>query len=135
MTTRIALGFIMMLCLAVVGCGLNKDAEVDAFMNDLETTTKEMAAKIDANPSSAGVDEAQKVLDTRKDGLKKTFNELKNASGYVSQDAQKKLTDGMTRTQNILTEMATKHTASMVKEPAFGTKLQKLMLDYSTILQ
>jgi len=135
MTTKIALGFIMMLCLAMAGCGLNKDAEVDAFMNDLETTTKEMAAKIDANPTSAGVDEAQKVLDGKKDSLKKTFNELKNATGYVSQEAQKKLTDGMTRTQKVLSEMATKHTASMVKEPAFGTKLQKLMLDYSAILQ
>lgn len=135
MKTTFLLGLVMTLCFALVGCGLNKDAEVATLMSDVEGTTKEMAAKIDANPTSAGVDEAQKVLESKKDSLKKRFTELKGATGYVSKDAEKKMMEAIERNNKVVMDMATKHTSAMMKDPAMATKLQKLLQEYATIFQ
>lgn len=135
MFTKIVLGLLMTACFAFVGCGLNKDAEVNAFMTDFESMTKELAAKVDANPTAAGVDEAQKILDSKKDALKKTFNDLKGSSGYISKDAEKKLTEGMTRTAQAFSEIATKHTSEIAEDPAMATKIQKLATDWQQIIQ
>lgn len=135
MKTTFLLGLLMALCFTLVGCGLNKDAEVTAFAGEIEKMTNDMVAKIDASPNSAGVDEAQKVLDAKKDSIKKTFGELKKATGYVSEDAQKKLNESMARTTKTLTETSTKHAMNLAKDPAAISKFQKLMTDYAAMLQ
>lgn len=135
MKTTFLLGLLMALCLTLVGCGLNKDAEITAFAGELEKTTNEMVAKIDASPTAKGVDEAQKVLDAKKDSIKKTVGEFKKATGYVSQDAQKKLNESMARTSKTLTDTASKHAMALAKDPGAMPKFQKLMTDYAAMLQ
>lgn len=135
MKSTLLLVLLTALCFSLVGCGLNKDAEVNAFAADLEKMTNEMASKIDSNPSEAGVDEAQKVLDAKKDSIKKTFTELKNATGYVSEDAKKKMMDSMERTSKVISGLGTKHAMALAQDPDAIKKFQKLMNDYAAMLQ
>ncbi len=53
-----------------------------------------MVEKINTNPTSAGIDEAQKVFETKKSALKAKFDSFKNARKMqVSEAMQKKLVD------------------------------------------
>ena len=45
--------------------------------------SKDIVAKIDANPTAAGVDEAQKAFDARKDGLKTKMDAIKGRGRYA----------------------------------------------------
>ncbi|MEZ5424659.1 MAG: hypothetical protein R2747_00215 [Pyrinomonadaceae bacterium] len=116
-------------CLTLAGC--NKDSEVNAFMSELDSTTEEMVAKIDANPSSAGIDEAQKVYDSHKPELQKKWDAIKGARGFqVSEDMKNKLTENVKKNVTSLSSTMMKNAMKLGSDPAARDKFQKLLKDY-----
>lgn len=127
----ITLFLMLAFCLTFAACG-NKDAEVNAFISENSAVVKDIADKIEANPSAAGVDEAQKAFDAKKSDLKSKWDAMKEARGaQVSADVQKKLTDSMTSDMKLLTDASTKNAVKMASDPAAIDKFQKLMTDYT----
>jgi hypothetical protein len=116
--------------------GCSKDSEVEAFITENNAVMKDITTKIDANPSSAGVDEAQKSFDAKKAGLKAKWDDIKNARGaQVSSETQKKLTDSMAANNKALSDVSTKHAMKLAQDKDAFPKFQKLMQDYVNTFQ
>jgi hypothetical protein len=121
-------------CMGLAGC--SKDSEVEAFITENNAVMKDITSKIDANPSSAGVDEAQKSFDAKKASLKAKWEDIKNArNAQVSSETQKKLTDSMTANNKALSDVSTKHAMKLAQDKDALTKFQKLMQDYVSTFQ
>ena len=121
-------------CLGLAGC--SKDSEVEAFITENNAVMKDITSKIDANPSAAGVDDAQKSFDGKKASLKTKWEAIKNARGaQVSEATQKKLTDSMNENNKALTDVSTKHMMKLAMDKDAATKFQKLMQDYVCTFQ
>jgi hypothetical protein len=126
---KFTLVFLFALCMALVGC--SKDAEVEAFIAENDAVMKDITQKIDANPSAAGVNEAQKSFDAKKGSLKTKWDAVKDARGaQVSADVQKKLNDSMAANMKSLTDVSIKNAMKMAMDKDAAAKFQKLMTDY-----
>lgn len=126
----------LMLAMAIFAFGCSKDAEVDAFITENNAVMKDITTKIDANPSAAGVDDAQKSFDAKKDGLKTKWNAIKEARGaQVSSDMQKKLNDSIEANNKMLMDVSEKHAVSIATDGDGATKFQKLMTDYTEVFK
>lgn len=126
---KVTVFLIAVFCLALVGC--SKDAEVNSFITENDAVMKDITTKIDANPSAAGVDDAQKAFDAKKDSLKSKWDAIKEARGaQVSSEVQKKLNDSMAENMKQLTDVSTKNAMKMAMDKDAMTKFQKLMTDY-----
>ncbi len=132
---KIALFLMVVFCLSLTGC--NKDSEINAFIAENNSVIKDMVAKIDADPSEKGVDEAQKSFDSKKDGLKAKWEAIKNVRGaQVSADTQKKLTDSMQADMKMLTDVQQKHSAKLSGNGgAAMQKFVKLVQGYAEIIK
>jgi hypothetical protein len=123
---KITVFLALVFCLAMSGC--SKDADIEAFIKEMDGVTKDIVSKIDANPTAAGVDDAQKAFDARKAELKTKWDAIKDAVGMqVSEATKKKLEDSMKTNMTSLTSASMK----VVMDPAAGPKLQKLIADYT----
>jgi hypothetical protein len=117
-------------CLALIGC--SKDSEVNAFITEFDSTTNEIVQKIDANPTAAGVDEAQKAFDAKKEGLKAKWDAIKDARGMqVSEDSKKKLQESTEKNMKAITGVASKNAMKLAMDKEAAAKFQKLMGDYA----
>lgn len=126
---KITLFLLMFFCLGLTAC--SKDAEVQSFITEFDAATKEMADKINANPSSAGVDEAQKSFDAKKDSLKAKFDSFKNArQAQLSADMLKKFTDSFKNNTQLLSDTMQKNAMKLSQDKDAMPKLQKLLQDY-----
>ncbi len=115
-----------MLCLNLAGC--SKDAEINAFTAEFDATTKEMIAKIDANPNATGVADAQKAFDARKPGLKAKWDAIKDAMGFqVSEDTKKKLEDGIKKNMTDLGAVIAKHSDTLSADDDASKNALKLL--------
>jgi len=119
-------------CMALTGC--NKDAEVNAFITENRAVIDEIVKKVDANPSEAGVDEAQKAFDAKKAALKEKWDAIKTARGaQVSADVQKKMETEVPADMKKLTDVQMKH---VLKLGSGGNeKFGKLLKDYQEIIK
>lgn len=127
---KVTLFMLMACCLAFAGCA-SKDAEVNAFIAENSAVIKEMTDKIDANPTAAGIDDAQKAFDAKKGDLKSKWDAIKEARGaQVSADVQKKLNDSMQSDMKTLTEVSSKNAMKLATSEGAMPKFQKLMQDY-----
>lgn len=123
---KITVFLLLIFCLGMTGC--SKDAEIEAFIKEMDGVTKDIVSKIDANPTAAGVDEAQKAFDARKADLKSKWDAIKDAVGMqVSEGTKKKLEDSMKANMSSLTSSSMK----VMMDPAAGPKIQKLVSDYT----
>lgn len=122
--------FIAVLCLGLSAC--NKDAEIDAFLVEFESTTDEVVKKIDDNPTAAGVDDAQKAFSAKKPALQEKFDAIKNARGFqVSEAKQKEMVDRVTKSAMKFSEVQQKHMMKLAMDKDASTKFQSLLKDYS----
>jgi hypothetical protein len=122
------------LVLALAGC--KKDSEVTGFIKDFDALTDDMVKTINASPTSAGIDEAQKKLDAKKADLKTRLNALKELRGFqVSKESLEGLTKSLTENSQKLAGLATKIGQSAVanKDIAMTTKYAALMKSYGEI--
>jgi hypothetical protein len=117
-------------CLMMVGC--SKDAEINAFIAENHTVIEDIVKKIDANPSEAGVDEAQKSFDGKKAGLKTKWDAVKDARGVqVSSETTKKLTESMTSDMKMLTDVQQKQGTKLAQDGEAMNKFVKLVQEYA----
>ena len=125
-----ALGLVALFCLTFTGCS-SKDAEINSFLTEWDAVTNEIVRKIDANPSSAGVDDAQKTWDEKKAGLKAKWDNVKDARGFqVSQDTQKKMEESAQKNVTALTGVMSKNAVKLAMDKGAADKFRKLMEDY-----
>jgi len=116
--------------------GCSKDAEVNAFIAELDSATSEIVAKIDANPSAAGVADAQKAFDARKPELTAKWNEIKDAVGaQVSAETKKKLEESVANNMKALTEASMRNMMKMAADKEASVKFQRLLTDYGKTFQ
>ena len=126
------LTIISILSLAALLTGCSKDAEVNAFIAELDSATNEIVAKIDANPSSAGIEDAQKAFDARKPELTAKWNEIKDAVGaQVSAETKKKLEESVANNMKALTEASMRNMMNMAADKEASVKYRRLLEDYS----
>lgn len=131
---KIALFLTVVFCLSLTAC--SKDAEVQAFIAENNAVIKDIVAKIDADPSEKGVDEAQKSFDAKKDGLKTKWDAIKNARGaQVSADVQKKLNESVAADMKMLTDVQQKHMQKLASSGDAMNKFVKLVKAYSDIIK
>ena len=132
---KIALFLMVVFCLGLTGC--NKDAEINAFIAENNSVIKDIVAKIEADPSEKGVDEAQKSFDAKKDGLKAKWDAIKEVRGaQVSGDTQKKLTDSMQADMKMLTDVQQKHSQKLAANGGAGMqKFVKLVQAYADVIK
>lgn len=93
------LGILFLVILAFAGCGgTNKDAEVNAFVADMDKLAGQIVTKVSAEPTASGIDEARKVPDKQKSDLKARYDKLKELRGYEPSEAvMKKFTDSVAK--------------------------------------
>ena len=119
-------------CLGLTAC--SKDAEVNAFITEFDSTTKELISKIDANPTAAGIDDAQKAFDGKKAGLKVKWDAIKDAVGFqVSADTKKKLEDTVKKNMDDLQKVSSKHEETIASDPQTTQKFTKLITDFTSM--
>ena len=116
--------------------GCSKDAEVNAFIAELDSATNEIVAKIDANPSAAGIEDAQRAFDARKPELTAKWNEIKDAVGaQVSAETKKKLEESVANNMKALTEASMRNMMKMAADKEASVKFQRLLTDYGKTFQ
>jgi hypothetical protein len=131
MVGKFAIGLVVLFCLAFAGC--SKDAEINSFLTEWEAVTNEIVQKIDANPSLAGVDDAQKTWNEKKVGLKAKWDSLKDARGFqVSKDTQKKMEESARKNVTALTTVMSKNVMKLATDKGATDKFKKLMEDYGS---
>lgn len=128
----LALAFAML-----VFAGCNKDSEIDAVLTELHTFSEQIVSKVQSAPNpSAGVDEAQKLMDSRKADLQAKMNSLKGVRGYqVSKETQQKMTDTLTKDMVNVAGLQMKYVSVSMRDPAFKAKIEKLVKDYTEIFK
>jgi hypothetical protein len=124
-----AIGLVALCCLSLVGC--SKDAEINSFLYEWDAVTNEIVQKIDADPSSAGVADAQKTWDEKKADLKAKWDKIKDARGFqVSKDTQKKMEESAQKNVSALTAVMSKNVVKMARDKDAADKFRNLMEDY-----
>lgn len=128
---HITLLAILAFCVALTGC--SKDAEINAFITEFDAATQEIVSKIDANPTAAGIDDAQKAFDGKKASLKTKWDGIKGAVGFqVSADTKKKLEDSVGKNMKALMDVSTKNMMKMAMDKEASAKFQTLLKDYQS---
>lgn len=79
---------VLAFCLQLTGCGLiyGPVKEVEALINEKDEVLLLMGRKIGADPTEAGVNEARKIFEERKGGLKAKSEAIKDKSKGISGD-------------------------------------------------
>jgi hypothetical protein len=117
--------------MALTGC--SKDAEINAFITEFDSVTQEIVSKIDADPSAAGVDAAQKAFDAKKASLKAKWDGIKGAVGFqVSADTTKKLKESVDKNMKSLMDVSTKNMMKLAMDKDASTKFKALLTDYQS---
>lgn len=125
---------LLIVCIALGAC--NKDSDVQAFITEIDATTSEMVAKINNTPTSAGIDEAQKVFESKKPLLKAKFDTFKDAKKMqVSEAMQKKLIDCAEKNGKALAAAIMNNRAKLVGDKEAMEKFQNMMKDYASTFQ
>lgn len=120
---------LLFISISVVGC--NKDAEINSVMAAIHTVTEDVVKRVDANPTAAGVDEAQKLFESRKADLKSQWDGIKGARGFqVGDETKKKMAESYVNDLSSIRELEVKHMSVSIQDAAFKSKLEALIKDW-----
>lgn len=134
MYKKIACLLLVAICLVLSGC--KKDSEVNSFITDYDEFSNQIVKLVDDSPNVAGVDAAQKYLDSKKADIRAKFDAFKDARGYqLSEDTTKKLTESVTRNVSAVNGLEVKYMSQSIQNSEFKTKLDKLTKDYNEIIK
>ena len=94
-------------CLALAACSRihGPVQEVNAFAEEKEAVLTEMTKKVAANPTEAGIDEARKVFEAKKDSIKAKKDAIKAAPQGMNKDWQSLLMKTESRHGKMLSDM------------------------------
>ena len=126
---------VIIVCMVLAGC--KRDAEIESHIAELHSFSQELTKKIQSAPNpTAGVDEAQKLMDSRKADLQSKMRSLKSIRGYqVSKETQQKMTETLSKDAMSVAGLQMKYLSVSLRDPAFKGKLDKLIRDYREIFQ
>ena len=135
MQRKVMLAVVVVACVVMVGC--KKDAEIESIIADLHSFSEQLTKKVQTAPNpSAGVDEAQKLMDSRKADLQSKMQSLKGIRGYqVSKETQQKMTSTLSKDAMSVAGLQMKYISVSMRDPAFKGKLDKLIRDYTEIFK
>ncbi|MBX7171124.1 MAG: hypothetical protein K1X72_09210 [Pyrinomonadaceae bacterium] len=127
---KITLFLVLALCLSMMGC--SKDAEIKAFISELDTVTNEMVQKINAGD----VDGARTAFDGKKESLKTKWDGVKTARGFqVSKEVQKEAVEKVTKNASTLAGAMTSNMMKLATDKAKLDKLQALVKEYTEVFR
>ena len=135
MTRKCIAAIFVVACVVVAGC--KKDSEIESITAELHSFSQELTKKVQSAPNPLiGVDEAQKLMDSRKADLQAKMQSLKGVRGYqVSKETQQKMTDTLTKDAMNVAGLQMKYLSVSMKDPVFKGKLDKLIRDYTEIFK
>ena len=135
MRRTLIVALVVITCVVFAGC--KKDAEIESTIAELHSFSEELTKKVQSAPNpSAGVDEAQKLMDSRKTDLQAKMKSLKSVRGFqVSKETQQKMTSTLSRDAMSVAGLQLKYMSVSMKDPAFKGKLDKLIRDYTEIFK
>jgi len=109
---KLLLGFAF--CLTLIGCGRIQGPveEVKVFADEKEEVLLQMGKKLEANPTEAGVDEARKVFEAKKDSLKAKKEAIKAAPQGFNADWRSLLMKTESRHEDMLRGIKVKFTVA-----------------------
>ena len=125
--------YIVLLVLAsMLLAGCKRDAEINAALAEVDSFTNELVERIKAAPNpTAGVDDAQAYLDSRKREIKAKASYLARVRGIqVTDETEKKLVATVRRDQMTVASLQSQFMSLSMSNAAFKTKLDKLVNDY-----
>lgn len=115
------------------GCG-SKDTEINAFISDSDKLANDIVQKVKADPTVAGVDEAQKLLDGKKADLKSKYDVVKTARGYqAKEETMKKFTDNVIKNSETVNGLKLDLIEKTTDDKDLSQKLDKLVADFNAI--
>jgi len=126
---------VVLACIVLTGC--KKDMEIETIVAELHSFSMELTKKVQSAPNpSAGIDEAQKLMDSRKADLQSKMKSLNGVRGYqVSKETQKRMTDTLSQDARSIAGLQIKYLSVSIRDPAFKEKLDKLIRDYTEIFK
>jgi hypothetical protein len=127
-------GAVVAVLLASAGC--SRDQEVLGVLADIDSFTGELVKKVESSADAgAGVDEAQRYLDQRKDEMRGRFKELTSVKGFqISKETTAKVTECATRNVAAVATLQIKHAIRAAQDASFRARLEKLTGDYRALL-
>lgn len=107
---KLSLLLVLAFHLLLVGCGriYGPVEEVKAFADEKEDVISQIGKKLEANPTEAGIDEARKVFEAKKDSLKAKKEAIKAAPQGFNNDWHSLLLKTESRHDEMLTAIGTK---------------------------
>lgn len=130
----ISLTILIYLAFAAACGAINKDADVNSFVAEVDRLSAEIVQTVDAEPTVSGVGKAQKLLDARKNDLKQNYDKLKELRGFqLSQDTAKKFADAIAKDISSVGSLQIKYAEKTFDDASFGKKLSELSSDFNSI--
>jgi F0F1-type ATP synthase assembly protein I len=122
------------LMLGAVAC--SKDAEVLGFVVDFDSFSNEIVKRVkEANDPSAGVDDAQAYLDSKKAEIKTKLAGIKQVRSFqLSEDTRKKIEASFKKNAEAVAGLMVTHMMRMATDHGFQAKLEKLVKSYQEVL-
>jgi hypothetical protein len=116
-------------CLSFTAC--KKDSEINSTMADIHAVTDEVVNKINASPTVAGVDDAQKYWDSKKADLNSKWDGIKDTRSYqVSDETKKTMTNSYVADHAAIKMLSVRHMGVSVRDSVFKTKLDSLVKEW-----
>ena len=122
--------------LSVATLACSRDAEILAFVGDLDSFTAQLVktAKSAASPS-AGIDAAQKYLDDNKEQLRTKLETIKSVKNFqVSEETKKKIEASFMKNASAVVDLEVQNVALAATDAQFRSKVEKLVNDYKDVL-
>jgi hypothetical protein len=118
-------------CLTFIGCGriYGPVEEVEAFAAEKEDVILQMGKKLESNPTEAGLDEARKIFEAKKDSLKAKKEAIKAAPQGFNHDWYSLLLKTEARHDEMLNAIGIKFRAACYSEQC-RNKWQALEKDF-----
>jgi hypothetical protein len=129
--------FVLMIGLALSLFGCSRDSDVLAFSQKLDEVATQVEAKATAGKDpGAGIDEAQKYLESQAGDLKAKYAELAELRGFqVKEESIAKLTEGVTNSTMKVAGLKLKFIRESMEDKALDGKLEKLSKTYEGIFE
>lgn len=125
---------VLVILLAFVSC--KRDVEVRDILTTIDSFTTELVGRIErAGNPVAGLDDAQRYFDSRRQEIKTRMDELKALrESQISNATKEKLSSTLVDDAAKVGNLQIKYVNQSMNDPAFKMKLDKLIKDYQSLL-
>ena len=145
MRKRLACAFVLSSLIWSSACregGANNNSaaqgpDPEAVVAEINSFTEELIGKVNsASDPAAGIDEAQKLLDARKESLRASVLAARGSKKFQeSEDARKSLLECENDNSDRISGIRKTHLERWMRDAAFKSKLDKLEGDYKDLLK